>query len=232
MGAVRAWLAGLVLALGGVGCAPPGKGAAPGPGAAPVAEHRVAADFLHAFAQLDGYGPGEATFGFARDASGDDPVLLSLERLMRARGYAIRARPGRDALAIVHEVRPDADGAASVHTLGVGPVQLRRRYARTAAGGWAPAGPLFVRGADASGVRPDRAHEADGPPARPPAPAAAPPTRPSPIAPPEAGVAAAPTRGPRPGGRVVRCGEATANGDRRAATHDRDPCRAARDPLV
>ena len=143
-------------------------------------ERDIADDFLGALVQIEGYGPESTTVRFARDALAEDAFVAALESLMREAGYAVRvlndaAAPG----AVTHEVRTVGDEAMleTVHTVSVGEVQMRRRYTLNAAGRWEPSGSLFVRGADASGIRLDEGGEERDPPAQPVPPLESPSTR-------------------------------------------------------
>jgi len=192
------WLIGSVLAVAGTGCSALGRDGsvphrqvvdgvpqpalsggrgerspAPGRGterrsASRSADDGIAADFLHALAQLDGYAPDEATVRFTRRSMDADPLVAALERRMRARGYAVRVvDDGAAAEHVRHVVQDDEAPGATVHTLSVGGVQMRRSYRTDATGGLTSAGSLFVRGADASGIRMDRPLGGDEPAAVP-----------------------------------------------------------------
>ena len=132
----------------------PGTGEVPGPLAA-VAERAIADDFLGALVQIEGYAPDGTTVRFARDSIAEDAFVAELESLMREAGYAVRVLPGAAPGTVAHDVRIVGEGDAyeAVHTVSVGRVQMRRRYVETATGRWEPSGSLFVRGADASGIR-------------------------------------------------------------------------------
>ena len=135
----------------------------------------IAGDFLDAFVQLDGYAPASTTVRFARGTLADDALVAALARRMREAGYAVGVVGDEGAAGVVtHVVEASADGSpGDVHTLSIGPVKMRRRYVRDESGDWRPDGSLFVRGADASGIRLDERARGAGRPA--PAPRPAPP---------------------------------------------------------
>ena len=116
----------------------------------------VVEDFLHAFAQLPGHAPGEATIRFARDALAAEPFVAALERAMRAGGYGVGLAPSGAPGDVRYRAEPGADGEGTVHTVLVGELGMKRHYRRASGGASRPAGPLFVLGADASGIDPDR----------------------------------------------------------------------------
>ena len=176
-------VASLSLALITSGCALFDRGEeAPAPLApSPIVaapERAIADDFLGALVQIEGYGPDSATVRFARDAMAEDAFVAELESLMREVGYAVRVLPGEGVPGtVMHEVENVGEGEAkeAVHTVSIGQVQMRRRYVETAGGRWEPSGSLFVRGADASGIRLDE--EDDAAPVPTPVPAPRQPTR-------------------------------------------------------
>ena len=179
------WTTAGLLALAGTGCALPGgegsitrfpvvdgvpqrtapivkrKSAAermrPRPTAVASVDDDIAADFLHALAQIDGYAPEQASVRFTRPSLDADPLIAALERRMRSSGYAVRVVADANAPgSVAHEVRADGETDAAVHTLSFGGVQMRRSYRTDARGALTSAGSLFVRGADASDIRMDR----------------------------------------------------------------------------
>lgn len=150
-----AWIASALLVFASSGCALFDRGADDAGADEDVnPERSIAQDFLHALAQLEDYSPERAVVHFVDETLEVDPLVSELEALMRAEGYAVRVVPNANTPGVVvHEVRVDGASGASVHTLSLGEVQMRRSYARTPTGDWRPAGSLFVRGVDASGIR-------------------------------------------------------------------------------
>ena len=118
----------------------------------------VVEDFLHALAQLPGHGPGEATIRFARDALAAEPFVAALERAMRAGGYGVGFAPSGAPGDVRYRAEPGAGGEGTMHTVLVGELGMRRHYRPVSGGASRPAGPLFVLGADASGIDTDRRH--------------------------------------------------------------------------
>lgn len=121
-------------------------------------EGELAREAVRVLAQLDGNGPDDRTLRFARDALEGDGMVAAVEDAAREAGYAVRVLAGEGASDVVsHDVQSVSDTPPEVrdHTLSMGDVQFRRRYARRPDGGWEAAGPLLVRGADPRGVQLD-----------------------------------------------------------------------------
>lgn len=171
-----------VLALSMSGCALPGLPGSEREESALVSdegnvhraasEQRVARDFVAVLKQLNGFEPAAREVRFLSGELRDDSMLRALEQRMRVTGYRVTvvdeaAGPGR----VTHEVEPGGAGSSEMmtHTISVDDVQLRRQYRQAPGLAWQPAGSLYVRGADASGIRleePDtqqRVNEADRP---------------------------------------------------------------------
>ena len=130
------------------------------PGSPDAAAREIIDDFLHALARLDDRASAEATVPFSRDALLADPRVALLESVMRERGYATRVVSAEgEAGGAVYRAERDVDGTGTLHTLVVGELQMRRRYATSPDGAPFAVGPLFVLGADASGIDTDRSHE-------------------------------------------------------------------------
>jgi len=118
-----------------------------------AAEHGPAVQgFVDALVQLPGYAPFDTTFAFERRSLASDRFLQAIEQELEARGYGLRVSTTLGYLNDVgHVAERDADGETT-RTVSFGPVQMRRRFAQAADGGWSATSSLFIRGADASRV--------------------------------------------------------------------------------
>jgi len=121
-----------------------------------ASEQRVARDFVSVLTRLDGYGPAARTVRFVSERLWEDSLLRALEHRMRIVGYSVKVVDSASGLSgVAHEIeRGDGGGDDTItHTISVDDVQLRRSYLQVPGLAWEPAGSLYVRGADASGIR-------------------------------------------------------------------------------
>ena len=166
-GARAAALALAVAAL--AGCA----SRAPAPDASPVAdaqasvtesERRVAADLVGVLSRVDAVAPRRVD-GVRVTIQRDEPEFArALEAALREAGYDVAASggPGTSEASLVagYAVQRGAraDEPVATYTVALADVQARRAWSLPAGEdpdtGWAPAGPLFVRGADPGALGP------------------------------------------------------------------------------
>ena len=136
---------------------PPASGTAPGPG------REAAGELVDVLARIDALSP--ARDGVVLDAPlGTDPGFGdALTDALEAAGYEIAEdAEASTTLPVGYTVDGGADGETLTYTVGIGAVQARRSWATDGASGadaWLPAGPLYVRGADATALAAARAPE-------------------------------------------------------------------------
>ena len=146
---------------------------APAPDASPVAdaqasvtesERRVAADLVGVLSRVDAVAPRRVD-GVRVTIQRDEPEFgRALEAALREAGYDVAASGGpstsEGSLVAGYAVQRDAraDEPVATYTVALADVQARRAWSLPAGEdadtGWAPAGPLFVRGADPGALEP------------------------------------------------------------------------------
>ena len=118
------------------------------------ASELIATDFVNALRQLSSLPSRSTTVELQRSAN-NDPFYLAMQSAFRQAGYGIRwiDDEGSDTLFQYRRVSEDEAGSVSRDTyeLAVGAIEMRREYA-VDINRVQPVSPLYVRGADASGL--------------------------------------------------------------------------------
>ena len=118
------------------------------------ASELIATDFVNALRQLSSL-PSKSTTVEMQTSAQNDPFYLAMQSAFKQAGYGIRwiDHEGSDTLFQYRRVSEDEAGSVSRDTyeLAVGAIEMRREYA-VDGNRVQPVTPLYLRGADASGL--------------------------------------------------------------------------------
>lgn len=121
----------------------------------------IATDFVLALQQLPSMLPSSTTVQML-STDAEDRFTLHMKEALQSAGYGTRwvaDSSWRQLFQFRHERALDsASMPVDLYEIAIGAVELRRRYARDVQSRISPASPLYVRGADARGIRLDDAH--------------------------------------------------------------------------
>jgi hypothetical protein len=115
----------------------------------------IARDFVNALEQLAEAPPGNTTVHLASDQT-DDAFTLAMNDALVNAGYAIRwVQDGQRNHYLQYRKELEASDRLSrreVYELAIGNIEMRRTYSTDLQGAVKPLTPLYVRGADATGI--------------------------------------------------------------------------------